>query len=157
MDTQAIRKKILDLALRGKLTEQLPEDGTGEDLYQQIQQEKLELGKTGIVKKAKPLPPVSEEEMPFCIPDNWKWVRIGEIGTTITGGTPAKDHPEYYGGKYPFFKPSDLDAGRHISIASEYLTEQGKKESRQISKGSILVCCIGSIGKSARSDRYNDR
>jgi len=152
MDTQAIRKKILDLALRGKLTEQLPEDGTGEDLYQQIQQEKLELGKTGIVKKAKPLPPVSEEEMPFCIPDNWKWVRIGEIGTTITGGTPAKDHPEYYGGKYPFFKPSDLDAGRHISIASEYLTEQGKKESRQISKGSILVCCIGSIGKSAIID-----
>lgn len=152
MDTQAIRKKILDLALRGKLTEQLPEDGTGEDLYQQIQHEKIKLEKAGIVKKTKPLLPVSKHEMPYSIPDNWKWKRIGEVGTTITGGTPAKDHPEYYGGEFPFFKPSDLDAGRHISIATEYLTEQGKKESRLISKGSILVCCIGSIGKSAIID-----
>lgn len=147
-----LKSKIIDAGIQGKLTEQLPEDGTAEELYQQIQQEKLALEKAGKIKKSKPLPPISDEEKPFDIPENWKWVRIGEVGITITGGTPAKDHTEYYGGTFPFFKPSDLDAGRHISIASEYLTELGKKESRQLSKGSILVCCIGSIGKSAIMD-----
>ena len=56
IDTQAIRNKILDLALRGQLTEQLPEDGTAEELYQQIQEEKRALIEVGKIKKEKPLP-----------------------------------------------------------------------------------------------------
>ena len=148
----ALKSKLIDLAIQGKLTKQLPEDGTAEELYQQIQQEKQELIKAGKIKKEKPLPKITEDEKPFDIPRNWKWVRVATIGITVTGGTPAKSHPEYYGGDYPFFKPSDLDAGRHITIASEYLSESGKAVARRFSKNSILVCCIGSIGKSAIID-----
>ena len=147
-----LKSKLIDAAIQGKLTEQLPKDGTAEELYQQIQAEKHALIKTGKIKKEKPLPEISAEEIPFEIPSNWKWVRLGNIGITATGGTPSKTHPEYYGGNYPFFKPSDLDAGRHITKASEYLTEAGKVVSRQIQQNSILVCCIGSIGKAAIID-----
>lgn len=152
IDTKALRSKILDLAIRGLLTQQLPEDGTAEELYEQIQDEKEKLIQKGKLKKEKPLPEISEDEIPFEIPESWKWARLGSTGITITGGTPAKSHPEFYGGNYPFFKPSDLDAGRHITVASEYLTEKGKNASRQLLKGSILVCCIGSIGKCAIID-----
>lgn len=85
IDTQAIRNKILDLAMRGQLTEQLPEDGTAVDLYQQIQAEKQTLVKAGKLKKEKPFPPITEDEAPYSIPDNWKWVRIGSILTLQSG------------------------------------------------------------------------
>lgn len=86
IDTQAIRKKILDLALRGKLTEQLPEDGTAEELYRLIQQEKAVLIKAGLTKKNKPLPPVTIDKAPFEIPENWKWVRWGDLSEQIQYG-----------------------------------------------------------------------
>lgn len=87
-----LKSKIIDAGIQGKLTEQLPEDGTAEELYQQIQREKLALEKAGKVKKSKPLPPISEEEKPFDIPDNWKWVRIGGIANAIyAGGDKPKD------------------------------------------------------------------
>lgn len=86
IDTQSIRKKILDLALRGKLTEQLPEDGTAEELYRLIQQEKAVLIKAGLTKKNKPLPPVTIDKAPFEIPENWKWVRWGDLSEQIQYG-----------------------------------------------------------------------
>lgn len=87
-----LKSKIIDAGIQGKLTEQLPEDGTAEELYQQIQQEKLALEKDGKVKKSKPLPPISEEEKPFDIPENWKWVRIGGIANAIyAGGDKPRD------------------------------------------------------------------
>jgi len=147
-----LKAKLLDAAIQGKLTDQLPEDGTAEDLSRQIQSQKQTLIQAGKLKKEKPLAIITADEIPFEIPANWKWVRIGSIGITVTGGTPSKAHPAYYGGSYPFFKPSDLDAGRHITKASEYLTEAGKNVARQLQQGSILVCCIGSIGKAAIID-----
>ena len=85
IDTQSIRTKILDLAMRGQLTEQLPEDGTAEELYQQIQEEKQTLIKAGKIKKEKPLPEISEGEKPFEIPKSWKWVYLGELFQHNTG------------------------------------------------------------------------
>lgn len=149
IDTKALRSRILDLAIQGKLTEQLPSDGTAEELYQQIQAEKQALIKEGKIKKEKLLPEISADEIPFEIPKNWKLVRIIEIGVTVTGCTPSKKQTDNYGGKYPFFKPADLDNGIHITKASEYLSELGKTASRQLKKGTILVCCIGSLGKCA--------
>ena len=93
-------------------------------------------------------PFVPEEEQPYPIPENWCWTTVNNIATVITGGTPSKKNPEYYGGKFPFFKPADLDAGRHVFTASEYLSEKGKSVARIIPKESTAVCCIGSIGKS---------
>ncbi len=74
-----MQKSILYMAIQGKLVEQRPEEGTGEELYQQIQAEKQRLIKAGTIKKEKPLPEIAEDEIPFEIPNNWKWTRLGEI------------------------------------------------------------------------------
>ena len=65
--------------MRGKLVEQRPEEGTGEELYQKILAEKARLVKEGKIKKEKPLPEITEDEKPFEIPESWKWARLGEI------------------------------------------------------------------------------
>lgn len=74
-----MQKSILQMAIQGKLVEQRPEEGTGEELYQQIQAEKQKLIKAGKIKKEKPLPEITEDEVPFDIPESWKWLRLGEI------------------------------------------------------------------------------
>lgn len=74
-----MKKSFLQEAIRGKLVDQRPEEGTGEDLYKLIQEEKKKLIKEGKIKKQKPLPEITEEEIPFDIPESWKWVRLGEV------------------------------------------------------------------------------
>lgn len=90
---------------------------------------------------------VPESEQPYPVPENWCWTYLGCVSDVVTGGTPSKKHPEYYGGLFPFFKPTDLDFERHVVEASEYLTDEGKMVSRIIPEQSTAVCCIGSIGK----------
>lgn len=79
MTPEQLKASILQLAIQGKLVEQRPEEGTAEELYQQIQAEKQRLIKEGKIKKDKPLPDIAEDEKPFDIPESWKWVRIGQI------------------------------------------------------------------------------
>ena len=76
-----MKKSILQQAIQGKLVEQRPEEGTGEDLYQQVQAEKKELIEAGKLKKEKPLPEITEDEIPFEIPESWKWVRFGDVSS----------------------------------------------------------------------------
>lgn len=76
-----MKKSILQYAIQGKLVEQRPEEGTGEELYRQIQAEKHRLIKEGKIKMEKPLPEISEDEVPFDIPGSWKWVRVAQIVT----------------------------------------------------------------------------
>lgn len=78
-----MKKSILQYAIQGKLVEQRPEEGTGEELYQQIQEEKKRLVKEGKIKKEKPLPEIAEDEIPFDIPESWKWVRLSCIAESI--------------------------------------------------------------------------
>ena len=74
-----MKKSLLQYAIQGKLVEQRPEEGSAEELYYQIQQEKQRLIAEGKVKKEKPLPEITEDEKPFDIPESWKWVRLGSI------------------------------------------------------------------------------
>jgi type I restriction enzyme S subunit len=74
-----MQKSILQTAIQGKLVEQRPEEGTGEELYQQIQAEKQKLIKAGKIKKEKPLPEITEDEVPFEIPESWRWVHLLDI------------------------------------------------------------------------------
>ena len=74
-----MQKSILQYAIQGKLVEQREEDGTAEDLYKQIQEGKKKLIKEGKIKKTKALPEITEDEIPFDIPENWKWVRFADI------------------------------------------------------------------------------
>ena len=109
MTPQELKSSILQLAIQGKLVEQRPEEGTGEELYWQIQAEKQRLIQAGKIKKEKPLPEIAEDEVPFEIPEGWKWVRLGSIGSWSAGATPSRNHPEYYGGNIPWLKTGDLN------------------------------------------------
>ena len=79
MTPQELKNSILQLAIQGKLVEQRPEEGSAEELYRQIQQEKQALIKAGKIKKEKPLPEITEDEIPFEIPENWQWKRLNSI------------------------------------------------------------------------------
>jgi type I restriction enzyme S subunit len=78
---QQLKNSILQMAMQGKLVEQRPEEGAGEELYRQIQEEKKKLIREGKIKKEKPLPEITEDEIPFEIPESWKWVRLGDISS----------------------------------------------------------------------------
>ena len=127
IDTEALRSKILDLAIRGKLIEQLPEDGSAEDLYAKIQEEKAQLVKEGKIKKEKALPEITEDNIPFTIPKNWKWVRLGDISAKISSGnTPAggKKSDVYVENGYCFFREQNIyDDGIHEE-GLVYITEE---------------------------------
>lgn len=81
MTPQELKNSILQLAIQGKLVEQRPEEGTAEELFARIQEEKQRLIAEKKINKEKPLPEITEEEKPFDIPENWMWVRFGEIST----------------------------------------------------------------------------
>ena len=81
MTPQQLKNAILQQAIQGKLVEQRAEEGTGEELYKAIQSEKQKLIQEGKLKKQKALPEITEDEIPFEIPETWKWVRLGEIST----------------------------------------------------------------------------
>ena len=79
MTPQELKNSILQLAIQGKLVEQRPEEGTAEELYQQIQVEKQRLIAEGKIKKEKSLPEITEDEKPFDIPENWKWTYLDDL------------------------------------------------------------------------------
>ena len=85
MTPQELKNSILQLAIQGKLLPQRAEEGTAEELYNQIQAEKQKLIKAGKIKKEKPLPAITDDEKPFEIPDSWKWVRISDIAYLNSG------------------------------------------------------------------------
>ena len=91
MTPQELKSSILQLAIQGKLVEQRPEEGTGEELYQQIQAEKKRLIQEGKIKKEKPLPEIAEDEVPFEIPESWKWVRVAQV-VTLNPKNDLDDH-----------------------------------------------------------------
>ena len=81
MTPQQLKNAILQQAIQGKLVEQRAEEGIGQELYKVIQEEKQQLIQEGKLKKQKALPEITEDEIPFEIPESWKWVRLGEIST----------------------------------------------------------------------------
>ena len=81
-----MKKSILQQAIQGRLVEQRPEEGTAQELYQQIQAEKQRLIKEGKIKKEKTLPEITEDEKPFEIPESWMWVRWGNLSNSIQYG-----------------------------------------------------------------------
>ena len=85
-----MKKSLLQYAIQGKLVEQRPEEGTVEELFAQIQEEKQQLIKAGKIKKEKPLPPITDDEKPFDIPESWMWVRVQEV----TYLNPKNDLPD---------------------------------------------------------------
>ena len=89
-----------------------------------------------------------EDEIPFELPEGWAWTRLGTIFSTVTGSTPSTKDASLYGTDYPFYKPTDLDAGYNVRGAEDSVSEKGYLSGRQLPKFSVLVTCIGAtIGK----------
>ena len=86
-----LKKTILQLAVSGQLVRQDPSEGTGEELYRQIQAEKAELIKQGKIKKQKALPEIGEDEIPFDVPESWRWTRVSELGYSLGQKVPDQD------------------------------------------------------------------
>ena len=144
-----LKSKVLDLAMRGKLVKQDPNDEPASVLLEKIKAEKDQLIKEKKIKKSKPLPPISDEEKPFEIPDSWEWVRLGDIGAWAAGATPSRKHPEYYGGTIPWLKTGDLNDDI-IEDTSEKITELGVRNSSvKVNRpGNVLIAMYGAtIGK----------
>lgn len=99
--TKHLRKTILHLAVSGQLVPQNPSEGTGAELYEQIQAEKTELIKQGKLRKSKPLPEITDDEIPFDIPKNWKWVRLPDIYNSITPASKVKTSEMLQSGNIP--------------------------------------------------------
>ena len=149
MNAQQLKNSILQEAIEGRLVPQDPNDEPASVLLERIREEKRRLVKEEKLKK-KDLEetPISEDEIPFDIPESWEWVRINDLGEIITGGTPSKENQVYYGDEYPFYKPGDLDKGINISSSADGLSQKGFDASRKLKAYSILVTCIGAtIGK----------
>ena len=99
-----MKKSLLQYAIQGKLVEQRPEEGTAEELFAQIQEEKQRLVAEKKIKKEKPLPEITEDEKPFDIPESWKWCRINQISYLTSGG----QHQECESG-VPYIKVADMN------------------------------------------------
>ena len=81
------------------------------------------------------------------IPESWEVVRIKSTGTIVTGSTPSTENPEFYGGSYILISPADLDNGKYVRSAHRTLTKSGFEKCRNIPRDSVLVGCIGNVGK----------
>lgn len=83
------------------------------------------------------------------LPQGWEVKKLGEIGEIVTGLTPSKNNLDFYGKDYPFFKPSDFKQGYFLENAVDNLSELGFEKAKQLPSKTILVVCIGSLGKVA--------
>ncbi|WP_270824018.1 restriction endonuclease subunit S [Bacteroides stercoris] len=165
---EQLKKSILQEAIQGKLVPQIAEEGTAQELLEQIRQEKQKLVKEGKLKKSVLTDSVIykgddnkywekkennvvciDDEIPFVIPNSWNWCRLKDIGRTETGTTPSKSHPEYFGNYIPFLSPANI-LGSKIISETQGLSNIGIEFGRVVPKNSILQVCIGgSIGKCA--------
>jgi len=144
---QKLRELILHLAISGKLIKQDSNDESASELLKRIRAEKEILIKEKKIKKGKPPPLITEEEIPYDLPKDWEWCRLVALGMTQTGTTPPKNNHDYFGNDYPFIKPADINE-KSINYFNEGLSELGILKGRLIRAGSVLMVCIGgSIGK----------
>lgn len=144
-----MKKSILQYAIQGKLVEQKPEEGTGAELYKQMQAEKQRLIKEKKIKKEKTSVEITDDEIPFDIPETWIWIRVGDVGSWGSGATPPRTNPAYYGGSIPWLKTGDLNDG-FIKEVPEFITELAleKTSVRLNPVGSVLMAMYGAtIGK----------
>ena len=150
MTPQELKNSILQQAIQGKLVEQRPEEGTAEELYRQIQQEKQRLIADGKIKKEKPLPEITEEEKPFDIPECWKWVRWGEIVNIVSARRVHQSDWKTKG--VPFYRAREIaklaDNGfvNNELFISEELYEEFSKTGFP-SSGDLMVTAVGTLGK----------
>ncbi len=143
-----LRDLILQLAVQGKLVEQDPNDEPASALLSDIDKIKANLAENGVLKKNKKTVVLCEDIAPFSIPKSWKWVALGDLGITQTGSTPKKIS-NVWGGNIPFVKPACIEKNKIDYSMAEGLSSEIEQEGRFAKAPSLLMVCIGTIGKSA--------
>ena len=148
-----MKKSVLQYAIQGKLVEQRAEEGTGEELYRQIQAEKKRLIKEGKIKKEKPLPEIAEDEIPFDIPESWRWVRFSEIMSTMsTGPFGSMLHKTDYIEKgIPLVNPANMVNGKIVPSDKMMISEATRRRlsSYILHAGMIVLGRRGEMGRCA--------
>ena len=154
-NVETLRNKLFDAAIQGKLSEQRLEDGTAEELYTKLQAEKTVLMQEGKAKKEKVLPEIAETEIPFDIPPNWKWVRLGDISVKISSGnTPGGGNKSnvYVEKGYSFFREQNIYNDGIHEEGLVYITEEllkTRENSTVMPMDILLNITGGSIGRCA--------
>ncbi|HJB40371.1 MAG TPA: restriction endonuclease subunit S, partial [Candidatus Ruthenibacterium avium] len=147
MTPQELKNSILQMAIQGKLVEQRHEEGTAEELFAQIQEEKKRLIAEKKIKKEKPLPEITEDEKPFDIPESWKWCRLGNILYKLTDG--AHSTPKYKVSGVPFLSVKDMSSGKLDFSNCKYISEEEHQElflRCNPEYGDLLLTKIGTTG-----------
>ena len=150
MTPQELKNSILQLAIQGKLVEQRPEEGTAEELFTQIQQEKKRLIAEKKIKKEKPLPEITEDEKPFDIPESWKWVKLGEIVTVLGGKRiPAGRQLTTENTGYKYIRVSDMKDGTVLTDGLLYVPSDIFPSIARyiIHKEDVYITVAGTIGR----------
>ena len=143
-----LRELILELAVRGKLVPQEPNDEPASVLLEKIAEEKARLVKEGKIKKQKPLAGIGEHEKPFDLPAGWKWVYLSDIGQIVGGGTPKSTESNYWADdEIKWLTPADLYGlkGQYISKGRRDISAKG------LAAASATLMPIGSILFSSRA------
>lgn len=151
---QLIRQTTLQQAIQGKLVEQNEQDEPASELIIRIKEERNKLLKKKIISKGRPILPITEEDISFKLPDNWSWIRLGEVVSFKIGKTPRRGQANYWGEGIPWISISDMNSGR-ISITNEEVTDKAIEEvfKNKISKkGTLIMSFKLTIGKTAIMD-----
>ena len=156
MTAKDLKNALLQEAVQGELVPQIASEGNAKDLLEEIRKEKEKFVKEGKIKKEKPLPEITEEEIPFDIPENWCWCRLGEI-VSILGdgihGTPNYD----ISGNYYFVNGNNLNDGK-IEIKSDTKKvnqSEYEKYKKELNKNTVFVSINGTLGNVAFYENEN--
>lgn len=159
--TECLPKAILQAAVQGKLVPQNSHDEPASELLKRIQQEKAQFVKEGKLKKGKPLPPISEDEIPYNLPKGWVWCRLCDIGQIVGGATPDSHESSYYtkpGQGIAWLTPADMTRytkNNYISHGAKDITQAGYNScsTTLMPPGSIIFSSRAPIGHIAFSGK----
>ena len=148
MTPQELKNSILQLAIQGKLVEQRPEEGTAEELFARIQEEKQRLIAEKKIKKEKPLPEITDDEKPFDIPENWVWVHLNYIASSGLGKT--LDKAKNTGNLQPYLCSINVYwNGISLDRVKNARFEDSELSKYLLQKGDLLICEGGDVGRSS--------
>ena len=167
---EKLKKSVLQEAIQGKLVPQLAEEGTAQELLEQIKAEKEKLVKEGKLKKSalndsiifrgddnKYYEKIGKkcvditDEIPFEIPNNWAWSRLSSMCSIVNGFTPLRSESRFWDcGTINWFTVEDIkNQGEIIYSTKQKITDEATSKERIVRAGSVLLCCTASVGQCA--------
>ncbi|HET7117860.1 MAG TPA: restriction endonuclease subunit S [Hanamia sp.] len=151
---QLLRQTILQEAVQGKLTKQNAKDEPATELLKRIKAEKQKLIKAGKLKKEKELPSITEDEIPFELPEGWVWCRLYEVGILKRGKSkhrPRNDRNLFINGTYPFIQTGEVSQAKKqnglITSINGYYNEVGLKQSEMQKQGTLCITIAANIAE----------